>query len=224
MMSLIPIPGVGVANFEIGTNLAAWVDKVILKEHVYAGTKPWDPEGILSALPAIAQGILGALIGQLLLNASNAVQLMKRLLVIGLVLVFLGVIMAVYFPINKSIWTSSYVLYTSGIAILLFNGLYYLADYKKIKKMFSPLVIWGVNPMIVFFLSGVIPRTLAMIQIESIENKSVSIGLQKYCYTTFLEPLFNTPMNASLVHALVFIVFLHCILYFLYKNNWIIKV
>lgn len=224
MMSLIPIPGVGIANFEIGTNLAAWVDKVILKEHVYAGTKPWDPEGILSTLPAIAQGILGALIGQLLLNASNAVQLMKRLLVIGLVLVFLGVIMAVYFPINKSIWTSSYVLYTSGIAILLFNGLYYLADYKKIKKMFSPLVIWGVNPMIVFFLSGVIPRTLAMIQIESIENKSVSIGLQKYCYTTFLEPLFNTPMNASLVHALVFIVFLHCILYFLYKNNWIIKV
>ncbi len=121
---------------------------------MYAGTKPLGPEEILSALPAIAQGILGALIGQLLLNASNAVQLMKRLLVIGLVLVFLGVIMAVYFPINKSIWTSSYVLYTSGIAILLFNGLYYLADYKKIKKNVFSFSNMGVNPMIVLFLQA----------------------------------------------------------------------
>jgi predicted acyltransferase len=224
MMRLIPVPGVGFANFEIGTNLAAWIDQIILKEHVYAGTKPWDPEGILSTLPAIAQGIMGVLIGQLLLNTSNAIQLMKKLWVIGLVLVFLGVTMSVYFPINKSIWTSSYVVFTSGIAILVFNVLYYLADYKEQKKMFSPLVLWGINPMIVFFLSGVIPRTLAMIQIESLQNKTVTIGLQKYCYTTFLKPLFNTLMNASLAHALVFIVFFHGILYFLYKNNWIIKV
>ena len=224
MMRLIPVPGVGVANFEIGTNLAAWIDQIILKEHVYAGTKPWDPEGILATLPAIAQGIMGALIGQLLLNNANAIQLMKKLWVIGLVLVFLGVIMSVYFPINKSIWTSSYVLFTSGIAIMLFNVLYYLADYKELKKMFFPLVLWGINPMIVFFLSGVIPRTLAMIPIESLQNKTVTIGLQKYCYTTFLEPLFNTPMNASLAHALVFIVFFHGILYLLFKKNWIIKV
>lgn len=224
MMRLIPVPGVGVANFEIGTNLAAWIDQIILKEHVYAGTKPWDPEGILATLPAIAQGIMGALIGQLLLNNANAIQLMKKLWVIGLVLFFLGVIMSVYFPINKSIWTSSYVLFTSGIAIILFNVLYYLADYKELKKMFFPLVLWEINPMIVFFLSGVIPRTLAMIPIESLQNKTVTIGLQKYCYTTFLEPLFNTPMNASLAHALVFIVFFHGILYLLFKKNWIIKV
>jgi predicted acyltransferase len=84
--------------------------------------------------------------------------------------------------------------------------------------------MWGVNPMIVFFLSGIIPRTLAMIQIEKPDTMGEKISIQKYCYTYAIEPYFTNPMTASFVHALLFILLFQILLYFLYRNNTIIKV
>jgi predicted acyltransferase len=224
IMSWIPVPGFGNPNFEMGTNLAAWVDQIILKNHVYVGTKPWDPEGVLSTLPAIAQGIIGCLIGYLVLNTLNKIEMMKKLNLIGVVLILFSSIIAIYFPINKSIWTSSFVLYTSGIAILLFTLLFYIVDFKKIVNKSNLLIMWGVNPMIVFFLSGIIPRTLAMIQIEKPNTMGEKISIQKYGYIYAIEPYFTNPMTASFVHALLFILLFQILLYFLYRNNTIIKV
>ena len=224
IMSWITVPGFGNPNFEMGTNLAAWVDQIILKNHVYVGTKPWDPEGILSTLPAIAQGIIGCLIGYVVLHTHNKIEMMKKLNQIGVVLLVFSIIIANYFPINKSIWSSSFVLYTSGVAILLFTLLYYVVDYKKIAAKGNLLVMWGVNPMIVFFLSGIIPRTLAMIQIEKPDTMGEKISIQKYGYTYAIEPYFTNPITASFVHALLFILLFQILLYFLYRNNTIIKV
>lgn len=224
IMSWNPVPGFGNPNFEMGTNLAAWIDQIILKNHVYVGTKPWDPEGILSTLPAIAQGIIGCLIGNLVLNTQNKIEMIKKLNQIGVVFIVFSVIIANYIPINKSIWTSSFVLYTSGVAILLFTLLFYIVDFKKIVNKSTLLVMWGVNPMIVFFLSGIIPRTLAMIQIEKPDTIGEKISIQKYFFTYAIEPYFTNPMTASLVHALLFILLFQILLYFLYRNNTIIKV
>ena len=223
-MTLIPIPGIGAPNLEQGTNFSGWIDQIILGNHIYPATKTWDPEGLFSTLPAIAQGILGLLVGQMLLKNLSKIERIKKILVFGIVLTILGWLWSLLFPFNKSIWTSSYVLYTSGLATLLLGILFFFIDLKNYKKRLIPLIIWGVNPMIVFFLSGIIPRALAMIQIENPKNIGEKISIQKYFYTYSLEPLFNNPMNASLTHALIFVLFFQIVLYVLYKKNIIIKV
>jgi predicted acyltransferase len=224
LMTCIPVPGFGEANLEKGTNLAAWLDNYILNGHLWAFSKTWDPEGILSTLPAIATGIIGMLIGQLLNLQTTKIEITKKLSIIGISLVVLGMIWNLVFPINKSLWTSSYVLYTAGLAILILTLLYYLieiANYKKWTKLF---LIWGVNPMIVFFLSGILPRVWGMIEIQNPEIASKKITIIDYFYNYGITPLFPEPLNASLAFALFYVVFWTIILWFFYKNKLIFKV
>ncbi|MDD5149377.1 MAG: DUF5009 domain-containing protein [Flavobacterium sp.] len=224
LMAFVPVPGFGVANFEKGTNLAAWLDNSVLNGHLWSYSKTWDPEGILSTLPAIATGILGMFIGQILNLQIPKMEIAKKTGIIGVVLVILGLIWNSVFPINKSLWTSSYVLYTAGLAILILTFLYYIieiANYKKWTKLF---LIWGVNPMIVFFFSGIIPRTLNAITVQNPENKTEQISLQNYFYTVDIKPFFSNPMNASLAFALIYALFWSLILWILYKNRLIFKV
>lgn len=224
IMALIPFPGIEIANFEKGTNIAAWIDQIILRNHVYVGTKIWDPEGILSTMPAIAQGMIGCLMGQLFLISFSTIQILKKLTYYGLGFIALGLLWSIHFPINKSIWSSSFVLYTSGTSILIFVILSYLVDYKNYKKGINPILVWGVNPMIVFFLSGIIPRTLSGIFLEHPQNSIGTITLQRYIYQYGIEPYFSNPLNASLAYTFLFISILHFILFLLFKNKIIIKV
>jgi len=224
LMTLVPVPGIGESNLEEGTNLAAYIDNLFLKNHMWSQTINWDPEGILNTLPAIASGIMGMLIGQLLNQPLPKIEIVKKISIIGLVLVILGLIWNIVFPINKSLWTSSYVLYTAGLASLCLSFLYYIieiANYKKWTKLF---LIWGVNPMIVFFFSGIIPRVLTMIKVEHPEIPNEPLGFQSYFYNYGIVPLFGNPMNASLAYALVYAIFWSFILWVLYKNKLIFKV
>lgn len=151
LMAFVPVPGFGPANFDKGTNLAAWLDNTLLNGHLWAASKTWDPEGILSTLPAIGTGILGMYIGQLLNLATDKIEIVKKTAIAGVVLLIGGLIWNLFFPINKSLWTSSYVLYTAGIATICLTLLYYIIDIKGYKKWSKLFLIWGVNPMIVFF-------------------------------------------------------------------------
>jgi predicted acyltransferase len=224
LMALVPVPGIGVANFEKGTNLAAWLDGAILEGHMWSFSKTWDPEGILSTIPAIATGIIGLLIGQLINLPIPKLEIVKKMILVGLTITVLGALWGLLFPINKSLWTSSYVLYTSGLAILCLTILYYvieIADYKKWTKLF---LIWGVNPMIVFFFSGIIPRVLGMIEIQNPEIAAEQINLKDYFYNFCIVPFFNNPMSASLAFALVYVILWSFILWVFYKYNLIFKV
>ena len=118
IMTLIPVPGFGPANLEKGTNLAGWLDNFLLENHLWASSKTWDPEGILSTIPAIANGIIGLLVGQLLNSNLAKNNKTVKMFSIGLALVILGLIWNPFFPMNKSLWTSSFVLYTAGFATL----------------------------------------------------------------------------------------------------------
>jgi predicted acyltransferase len=224
LMALIPVPGIGAANLEKGTNLSAYIDNLFLKNHMWSQSITWDPEGILNTIPAIASGIMGMLIGQLLNQSLPKLEIVKKMSLIGLVLVILGLIWNIVFPINKSLWTSSYVLYTAGLASLCLSLLYYIieiADYKKWTKLF---LIWGVNPMIVFFFSGIIPRVLTMIKVKHPEIPNEQLGFQSYFYNYGITPLFENPMNASLAYALIYTLFWSFILWIFYKNKLIFKV
>ncbi|WP_281298873.1 acyltransferase family protein [Flavobacterium limnophilum] len=224
LMACIPVPGFGEANFEKDTNLAAWLDNLVLNGHLWSSSKTWDPEGILSTIPAIATGIIGIVIGQLLNLETAKIEITKKLSIIGISLLVLGLIWNLVFPINKSLWTSSYVLYTAGLAILILTLLHYLIEIANYKKWTNIFLIWGVNPMIVFFLSGILPEVWSMIEIQNPEVISGKINTRDYFYDFYISPQFSDPLNASLAFALLYVVFWTFILWLLYKNKLIFKV
>lgn len=224
LLAFVPVPGFGAANFEKGTNLAAWLDNLLLNGHLWIYTKTWDPEGILSTLPAIATGISGMFIGQILNLPIPKIKIAKKTGIIGIALIIIGLIWSIIFPINKSLWTSSYVLYTAGIATVCLTILYYIIDIADYKKWTTFFLIWGVNPMIVFFFSGIIPKVLSSIKIQNPDIATEEINLQNLIYNFWILPVFQNPLDASLTYALTYAVFWSLILWFFYKNKLIFKV
>jgi predicted acyltransferase len=224
VMTLVPVPGIGEANLDKGTNLASWLDSILLKGHMYSGTITWDPEGVLSTIPSIVNGIIGLLIGQLLQQKTAKINIAKKMAMTGIALIIGGLLWNIIFPINKSIWTSSYVLYTTGLATTTLSILYYLIDIAEYKKGFKLFLIWGVNPMIVFFASQIIPQALVMIQFENPHKTDEQINLLSYLYVYGIAPFFSNPMMASLAGALVYVAIWTFILWIFYRNKLIFKV
>ncbi|MDR7210645.1 DUF5009 domain-containing protein [Flavobacterium piscis] len=224
LMTLIPVPGIEAANLEKGTNLASWLDSILLEGHMYSGTVTWDPEGILSTIPSIVNGIIGLLIGQLLQQNFPKTKKAQKIAIVGVALIIGGLLWHIIFPINKSLWTSSYVLYTTGLATATLAILYYIIDIADYKKGFKPFLIWGVNPMIVFFTSQIIPQALVMIQFKNPQNPEQHINLLDYLYSFGIAPFFSNPMTASLAGALIYVGIWTFILWIFYKNKLIFKV
>jgi predicted acyltransferase len=224
LMTLVPAPGFEITNLEKGTNLAAWVDSILLKGHMWEVTKTWDPEGILSTIPAIVTGIIGLLIGQLINSSALKIEIVKKMAISAVVLISLGLIWNIIFPINKALWTSSYVLYTAGLATAFLVFLYYWIDVSNHKKGTRLFLIWGVNPMIVFFISEIIPQAFSMISVQNPKASSEQVNFLDYLYFAGVEPFFTNPMTASLVFALVYVGVWTILLAYFYKHKLIFKV
>jgi predicted acyltransferase len=223
MMTQIPVPGYGAPNVEMGKNLAAWLDNYLLPGHLWATSKTWDPEGILSTIPALSTGISGIFAGKILMH-SQARRSMY-LILIGLVFIGLSLCWDPYFPINKCLWTSSFVLLSSGFAFLFIGILHEIIEHRNIKKWVSIFVIFGVNPMLVFFFSGIIPRALNMIKIPIAgDTEPTKLGLISYVYQQGIQPYFNDLRWASLVGAFVYLLIWFVILYLFKRKNIIFKV
>ena len=223
MMTLIPVPGVGYANLEKETNLGAWLDRTILTEaHLWRSAKTWDPEGILSTLPAIGTGLFGVLVGSWLKRKDREESVkISWMFSIGILAVILGLIWDLCFPINKALWTSSFVLYAGGLATIGLALCYWLIDVQGYKKGTKPFVVYGVNAITVFFLSGLIPRILTMIKVNMPDGTTVNS--REWMYETFFSPYFS-PINASLAGAVTFILIWLGILWWMYSKKIIIKV
>jgi predicted acyltransferase len=223
LMTLVPVPGVGYANLEKETNLGAWLDRSILTEaHLWRSAKTWDPEGILSTLPAVATGLFGVLIGTWLRRKDREESVkISWMFCIGILAVILGLIWDLCFPINKALWTSSFVLYAGGLATIGLALCYWLIDVQGYKKGTTPFVVYGVNAITVFFLSGLIPRILTMIKVTMPDGTSVSSRV--WMYETFFTPYFS-PVNASLAGAITFILIWLAILWWMFKKKIIVKV
>lgn len=211
IMNYVPVPGIGAANLHEGTNLAAYVDNYLLPGHLWSVTKTWDPEGILSTIPAFATGIMGMLAGLYFRSQT------RLLAMAGLFCIVLGAVWDLYFPINKALWTSSFVLYTAGWAIVLLCLLYWLVDVQQFKAWTKPFVIFGVNPMLVFFFSGIIPRALNMVEIEG-------IGLSAFLQDFLFASRITDPYLASLAGALCYLLIWYVILQFFYRRGRVFKV
>jgi predicted acyltransferase len=223
MMTLIPVPGVGYANLEKETNLGAWLDRTLLTEaHLWRSAKTWDPEGILSTLPAIGTGIFGLLIGTWLKRKDREESVkISWMFSIGILAVILGLIWDLCFPINKALWTSSFVLYAGGLATIGLALCYWLIDVQGYKKGTTPFVVYGINAITVFFLSGLIPRILTMIKVNMPDGTTLSS--REWIYESFFTPYFS-PINASLAGAVTFILIWLGILWLMFSRKIIIKV
>ncbi|WP_291285586.1 DUF5009 domain-containing protein [Flavobacterium sp.] len=224
IMTLVPVPGIGAANLDKETNLASWLDSVLLEGHMYRGTITWDPEGVLSTIPSIVNGIIGLLIGQVLQLEISKKQRTAKMAIAGIALIIAGLLWDIVFPINKSLWTSSYVLYTTGLGTTCLAFLYYIIDIAEYKKGLKLFLIWGVNPMIVFFFSQIIPQALVMVQFKNPDHPEEQINLLNYLYHFGIAPFFSNPMTASLAGALVYVGIWTFILWIFYKNKLIFKV
>ncbi|MFZ9159136.1 MAG: acyltransferase family protein [Aquirufa sp.] len=192
LMHFMDVPGIGAANLEVNKNLVAWLDNYLLEGHLWASSKTWDPEGILSTLPAVATGLAGLFAGRYLQGSPKA----SVLFAVGALALVAGTVWGWYFPINKALWTSSYVLVAAGWDLLL---LAVLQATIRSDKYWKPVLIFGKNPMLVFFFSGIIPRVLGMIKIGE-------DGLTSWIYSQGIEPLFAEKINASLAGALIYVV------------------
>ncbi|UOQ71918.1 acyltransferase family protein [Hymenobacter cellulosilyticus] len=223
LLQLVPVPGVGAANLEPATNLGAWLDRLVLGEaHLWKESKTWDPEGLLSTLPAVGTGLLGLLAGQLLrLQRLDAASRVAWLFVAGGAALLLGLVWNSWFPINKSLWTSSFVLYTGGIAALTLAAFYWLIDVQNYRRGLTPFVAFGVNAITAFFLSSLLARGLNRWQVTGQQGPT---GLQNWLYQTFFVPYIADPYLASLAGGLACVLIWLGVLWVMYRRGIIIKV
>lgn len=222
LMAFVPVPGVGEPSLGRDTNLGAWLDRLVFTEaHLWKSSRTWDPEGLLSTLPAIGTGLFGVMMG-LILKSSQRTQENKVvwLFVYGFIAVLIGLFWDTFFPINKSLWTSSFVLFTGGLASMVLATSYWIIDVKGFTKFTKPFVIYGINAITVFFASAIIARTMSLIKINA---NGELVNLKSYLYHLFFTP-YLSPLNASLAGAITFVVIWYFILWLMYKKNVIIKV
>lgn len=223
-LALIPVPGYGAGAWDdpVGT-LPAYVDRLILgADHLWAGAnREWDPEGFLSTLPAISTTLFGVWTGKLLIGDSDASTKVARLMIRGFALVALGYVWNWFFPINKGIWTSSYSVFTAGLAMLCLGTAYWIVDVKGIKKWTQPFVEYGVNALTVFFMSGLVAKSLGILKVTGASGDPISVNA--WIYRTVFAPL-GSPMNTSLLYALTWVFCWYIVLHIMYKRGIIVKV
>lgn len=222
LLMLVPVPGFGAGHIGgAGGNLAWWIDSHLLAGHTWRGAPApgFDPEGLLSTLPAIATTLFGAAAGQLVRRSSGR-TLTLRLLAGGGVLLGLGAAWHQVFPINKSLWTSSYALFMAGWAMVSFSVFYWLIEVLGWRKWSWPFVLYGVNALALFVLAGLAGRLLTYIQWTN--HSGARITLKGWLYAGFTPWL--SPLHASLVFALSFVFVFLAIAWVLWRRKWFLKV
>ncbi len=223
LMTLVPIPGGVAPNLEASTNLGAWFDRTLLGNHLWVQSKTWDPEGLLSTLPAIGTGIRGILTGVWMQTEAGGYEKVAGLLAVGAILLALGNIWNLTFPINKKIWTSSYVLYTSGVALICLGVIYWLVDLRGSRWWTKPFIIYGTNALFVFVLSGLLVK-LMYTTFKWVNEAGESMNVQSWLWTQVYEPAFTSAKLASLAYALTNVLFFLALSWVLYRRRIFIKV
>lgn len=209
-----------VGLFEFGNSFAAWLDHNLLgPAHVYyrsATPFTFDPEGIWSTLPAIVSCISGLLIAQWLQAERTLVAKVRGLALFGVVAVWLAELWHFSLPINKSLWTPSFVLLSSGYCALALAACIWLCDIKRYRLWSGPFIVFGANAILFFMLAGVAARLLGMLSIGD-------SSLHSWLYSTLYQPLLGN-YNGSLAFALSFLALSYIVMYRCYKRGYIFKV
>jgi len=229
LMLWVPVPGIGAGVLEPGQDFGAYVDRMLLGGHLWVQSKTWDPEGLISTIPALCSQLFGVLAGRLLaLNLPRTEQTVWMLFA-GLVFLALGSSLdAVLMPINKSLWTVSFCLWTAGWALLAFGLFYWLLDanpYAIVRKRAAvwanPFLIYGMNALFIFAFSGFVAKMLGFIKLAQPDGSQRSLGGALYA------PIKALPLgaaNTSLLYAILFNACMFAIAYGMWRKRWFVKV
>ena len=226
-MTLIPVPG----EHEIGAlllhthdrNLAAYLDRLILgTNHTWTGSVTFDPEGPMSTIPAIATSMLGVIAGTWIARKDKSLlDRTSGLFAAGSIAMVIGMMWNWSFPINKNLWTSSYVMFTAGMAAVTLATIVWIVDNYNVRWWTKPFVVYGVNPIVAFVGSGVMARLIYTLWHVTYQGKS--LALQDAIYQIVFLP-WLPPRVASLAFALTFVLLWYGILLILYRRKIFLKV
>lgn len=221
LMTKFHAPGFATGDLSKEGSLASWIDRTLLGPHIWKQGKVYDPEGFLSTIPAIATTLFGVFTGHWLRSERTALEKLAGLFVAGAACVVIGWSWNAFFPINKSLWTSSYVFFTGGLALQLLGLCYWLVDIKGYRRWAWPFVVFGVNAIALFVGTGLMVKLMGLIRIPQADGKTVSS--QGWIFRNlFLS--WASPINASLAYAISFIVLWLTLMWLLYRKRIFIKV
>jgi len=210
-MKFVPAPGYGAGILEKEGNFAQYVDQLLLSGHMWAASKTWDPEGTVSTVPAIATVLFGVMAGRLLRSRLTIAERTVWMFVTGGALIVAGQVLDHWLPINKNLWTSSYSIFTAGLAFQCFGAAYWLTDGLGLRGGTRPFVVFGMNAIAAYVFSGLIARVAA------------TTGLKAAIHDGLLVSLLS-PANSSLAWALLNVAVCYAGAWLLYRRGWFLKV
>lgn len=223
LLKCVPVPGYGAGVLTPTGNLAWWIDSHVLAGHTWSGAPApgFDPEGILSTMPAIATTLLGALTGHWLRTSRTENAKTIGLFAGGAVLLALGALMDRWLPINKNLWTSSFTVFMAGWATVIFATCYWLIDVRGLRRWSTPFVMFGMNAIVLFVLSGVVARLLGLIGWTN--DAGTRITVKGFIYSHGFTP-FASPVNASLLFAVAFVLVHFGVAWAMWRRQWFVKI
>ena len=222
LLELVPVPGFGAGDLSPAGNLAGWVDAGLLGNHVWRhASGPADPEGVLSTLPAIVSALAGTFVGEWLRSGREQRDKLIGLFVWGNLLLGAGLALSVWMPINKNLWTSTYVLFTTGFALVVLALAYWCVDVLGRDGWTLPLDVFGKNSILAFVGSGLMARVLSLVRWEGAGGEAES--LQKWLYSGLFAS-WLPPKVASLGWALTFVAIWLALMGLLYRRRIFVKI
>lgn len=215
LLTVVPFPGGTAGDLSATGNIGAWIDRGVFGVHLWRGGA-WDPEGLASTVPAIGTTLLGVLAGWWIRDAPSPRAVVRGLLLWSLAGVVAGLLLSPWLPINKSLWTSSYVLFTAGIAAASLAACYWACDIRhttRTRQITEPLVALGRNAILLFVLSGLIAKTLIYVKWPA-----PGVAMGQWIYATGFLP-FAPPHVASLLYAVANLLVLYAVLAALHRRR-----
>lgn len=233
LMLFVPVPDVhgrmSAGDLTPGRDVGAFVDRLLLDGHLWAKSKTWDPEGLVSTLPALCSQLFGVLAGRWLLSNTPAAEKTVWMMLGGLLCLWVGAIIdATFMPINKSLWTVSFCIFMTGWALLIFSCFYWLMDAndsvtlrEQAQRIFQPLTIYGMNALFIFAFSGLVAKMLGYVKFAGANGSTVSLKGTLYAP---LQSLPIAPVNSSLLFAVLFNLAMFVVAWSMWKKKWFVKV
>ncbi len=220
IMKLAPVPGYGAGYLDVKRNFAHYIDSIVLGRHNYAHTRTWDPEGIVSTLPAIATALFGILAGSILRVKRELAERTTWLFVAGNLFIALGLVCDIWMPINKKIWTSSFAIFMAGLDFVMLAICLWWIDGLGHKRGARPLVIMGMNAIAVYMASELLDGALVTIRWKVGDS---TISAHDWLYRSLFAPL-GSPINASLFYAIAYTLLMYLLAYEMYRRGWFLRV
>ena len=221
LMTFVPVPGYGAGHLGKVENLGAYIDRALMRGHLWSESKTWDPEGLLSTLPAFATALMGILAGEWIRSGRRDTSKFAGLALAGAAFMILGRLLHPYFPINKNLWTSTFVLFTGGFAMLMLALCYWIVDVRGWKKWATPFLVFGMNAILAYALAALVSEIST--DFEMVVSGDRDRTLHGWVYQKWFVPYAN-PANASLAFAIFFVVVIFVLLWPLYRRKIFVRV